>query len=321
MKRATLLVVLLAVASGPALAQPAQFPQRPIRIVVPVPPGGSVDAVTRLIAPKMSESLGQTIVIDNRAGASTNIGMELVARATGDGHTLLANTIPIVANPALFQNLRFHPEKDFAPISLVVNGPSVIVVHPAVPVRSVAELIAAAKAKPGLVKYSSSGPGTLTHLGAELFKHQSRTDLAHVPYKGGGPALAAVVAGECEVSFQTPLAASGQIAAGRLRAVAVTSMKRLPILPEVPTVAESGLPRYEFQSWVGVLAPAATPAAVVKILNEHAVRAARAPDVGERFARDGAEVVASTPEAFRRQITDELQLWARVIKDMGIKAD
>ena len=247
-----LLPALLVILVDAASAQPTAFPQRPIRIVVPVPPGGSIDAVTRLIAPKMSDSLGQSIVIDNRSGASTNIGMELVARATPDGHTLLANTIPVVANPALFQKLPFHPEKDFAPISLIVNGPSVIVVHPAAAVRSVADLIALAKAKPGLVKYSSSGPGTLTHLGAELFKYLSRTDMAHVPYKGGGPALAAVVSGECEVSFQTPLAASGQIAAGRLRAIAVTSTKRLTILPEVPTVAESGLPRYEFQSWVGL---------------------------------------------------------------------
>jgi tripartite-type tricarboxylate transporter receptor subunit TctC len=316
-----LLSVVLAALCNAALAQTREFPQRPIRIVVPVPPGGSVDAVTRLIAPRMSETLSQTIVIDNRAGASTNIGMELVARATADGHTLLANTIPIVANPALFRKLTFSPEKDLAPISLIVNGPSVIVVHPAVAVRNVAELVAAAKAKPGLVKYSSSGPGTLTHLGAELFKYLSRVDLAHVPYKGGGPALAAVVAGECEVSFQTPLAASGQIAAGRLRAIAVTSTKRLPILPDVPTVAESGVARYEFQSWVGLLAPSATPAAVVKTLNEHAVRAARAPDIAERFARDGAEVVASSPEDFRRQITDEVQLWARVIREMGIKSD
>jgi tripartite-type tricarboxylate transporter receptor subunit TctC len=227
----------------------------------------------------------------------------------------------MVANPALFRKLPFDPDKDFAPVSLVVNGPSVIVVHPPVAVRSVPELIAMAKAKPGLVKYSSSGPGTLTHLGAELFKYLSRVDLAHVPYKGGGPALAAVVSGECEVSFQTPLAASGQIAAGRLRAIAVTSVKRLAILPEVPTVAEAGLPRYEFQSWVGLLAPAATPSAVVRILNEHAVRAARAPDVAERFARDGAEVVASSPDEFRRQISNEMQLWKRVIDEMGIKAD
>jgi tripartite-type tricarboxylate transporter receptor subunit TctC len=160
----------------------------------------------------MSDSLAQPIVIDNRAGASTNLGMELVARATPDGHTLLANTIPVVANPALFQKLSFDPERDFAPISLLVNGPSVIVVHPALAARSVPDLIALAKAKAGLLKYSSAGPGTLTHLGAELFKYLSRVDLAHVPYKGGGPALAAVISGECEVSFQTPLAASGQIA-------------------------------------------------------------------------------------------------------------
>lgn len=315
------LALTLLFAGDAAFAQTTQFPQRPIRIVVPVPPGGSVDTVSRIISPKMSESLGQTIVIDNRGGASTNIGMELVARAPADGHTLLANTIPLVANAALFPKLPFHPQKDFAPISLIVNMPSILVVHPAVAARSVTELIALAKAKPGLIKYSSSGPGTLTHLGAELFKYLAQVNMAHVPYKGGGPALAAVVSGEVEVSFLTPLGASGQIAAGRLRAIAVTGAKRLSMLPNVPTVAESGLPRYEFQSWVGLLAPAATPPATVKILNEHAVRAARAPDAAERFARDGAEVVASSAEDFRRQIAVEAQLWTGVIKAMGIKAD
>ncbi len=317
--RGMLLALLLV--HGAAIAQTTQFPQRPIRVVVPVPPGGSVDAVARLISPKMAESLGQSVVIDNRGGASTNIGMALVARAPADGYTLLANTIPLVANPALFSQLPFDPEKDFAPISLVVNGPSILVVHPALTARSVTELIALAKDKPGFLKYSSSGAGTLTHLGAELFKYLARANMVHVPYKGGGPALAAVVSGECEVSFQTPLAASGQIAAGRLRAVAVTSAKRLRILPDVPTVAESGLPRYEFQSWVGLLAPAATPPAIIRTLNEQVIRAARAPDVAERFARDGAEVVASGPENFRKQIAAEVRLWAAVIKEMGIKAD
>jgi tripartite-type tricarboxylate transporter receptor subunit TctC len=280
-----------------------------------------VDAVARLLSPKMTESLGQSIVVDNRGGASTNIGMEIVARAPADGHTLLANTIPLVANVSLFPRLTFHPEKDFAPISLVVNNPSILVTHPSVPARSVNELIALAKNKPGDLKYSSSGAGTLTHLGAELFKHLAQTNIVHVPYKGGGPALAAVVSGECEVSFQTPLAASGQIAAGRLRAIAVTSARRLAMLPGVPTVAESGLPRYEFQSWVGLLAPAATPPAVIRILNEHVVRAARAPDVAERFAREGAELVASSAEHFRKQIASEVRMWAGVIRDMNIKAD
>lgn len=316
-----LTVAAVVLAANGAIAQTRDFPQRPVRIVVPVPPGGSVDATARLLAPKMTESLGQGVVIDNRGGASTNIGMELVARAPADGYTLLANTVPLVANPALFPKLSFSPEKDFVPVSLVVTGPSVIVAHPSVPVRDLAGLVALARAKPGSINYSSSGAGTLTHLGAELFKYLTATNLVHVPYKGGGPALAAVIAGECDVTFQTPLAAAGQIKAGRLHALAVTSNRRLAMLPDVPTTAEAGVPKYEFQSWVGILAPAATPPAIVRQLNEHIVRAARTADVTERFAREGAEVVAGTPEQFRKVIADETALWAKVIREMGIRAE
>lgn len=322
MKSCVAVIVALAVLpAGMALAQQRDFPQRPVRIVVPVPPGGSVDAVSRLLAPKMTDSLGQAVVIDNRGGASTNIGMEMVARAPADGYTLLANTLPLVANPALFPKLTFSPLKDFAPISLVVTGPSIIVAHPSVPVRNVKELIALAKARPGTINYSSSGAGTLTHLGAELFKYVTATNMVHVAYKGGGPALAAAMAGECDVTFQTPLAAAAQVKAGRLRALAVTSAQRLALMPEIPTVAESGYPNFEFQSWVGILAPAATPAPLVKLLNENIVKAARAPDVTDRFAREGADVVASTPEHFRKVIAAETAVWDKVIREMGIRAE
>ena len=290
-------------------------------MVVPFPPGGAADTVARLIAPKLTESLAQSVIIDNRAGASSNIGMEIVARAPGDGYTLLVNTVPVVANPSLFTKLSFQPEKDFAPISLVVTGPSIIFVHPSLPARNVKELVALAKARPGTLKYTSSGAGTLTHLAVELFKYHTQTNIVHVAYKGGGPALTAVISGECEMTIQTLVAAGGQISAGRLRALAVTSRKRLPQLPEVPTVAESGVPQYEYNSWVGVLAPASTPHAIIQQLHEHVVKAARAPEVSERVARDGAEVVASTPEAFRATITAETALWAKVIRKMGIQAD
>ena len=306
---------------GIAAAQPRDFPQKPVRILVPVPPGGSIDATARLIAPKMTESLGQSVIIDNRSGASTNIGMELVARAPGDGYLLLANTVPLVANPALFPKLPFTPEKDFTPVSLVMSGPTVIVAHPSLPVRDVAGLVKLAKARPGSINYASSGPGTITHLGPELFKFVTGTKITDIQYKGGGPALAAIMAGECETGFQTPIAALGQIKAGRLRALAVTSAKRLPMLPEVPTAAESGVPNFVFEIWVGIVAPAATPAPIVRLLNEHIVRAARAPDVAERFAREGAEVVASTPEHFRKVLADETALWAKVIREMGIRAE
>jgi len=314
----TVLTGLLAV--GSAVAQIKEFPQRTIRVVVPVPPGGVVDVVARLIAPKLTDSLGQNVIIDNRVGASSNIGMEFAARAPGDGYTLLANTIMLVVNPTLFPKLPFAPENDFTPVSLVIIVPSIIVAHPSVPARNVAELIALARARPGVVKYASAGSGSLTHLGAELFKYLTHTNILHVPYKGGAAALIAAVSGESDVSFQTPLAAAGQIAAGRLRALAVTGTNRLAMLPDVPTVAESGVPKYEFQSWVGMLVPASTPPAIVTLLNEHIVRAARAPDINERFAREGAEVVASTPEYFRKVIATDIALWSKVIREMGIKA-
>ena len=319
--RAQLMRWFLTIACVAASAAYAQtYPVKTVRMVVPVPPGGAVDVVARLIAPKLTESLGQNVIIDNRIGASSNIGMEFAARAPGDGYTLLANTIMLVVNPALFPKLPFVPENDFRPVSLIIIVPSIIVAHPSVPVRNVVQLIALAKAKPGVVKYSSAGSGSLTHLGAELFKYLTHTNILHVPYKGGAAAVIAVVSGESDLSFQTPLAAAGQIAAGRLRAIAVTGTKRLTLLPDVPTVAEAGVSNYEFQSWVGILAPASTPPAIVTRLNEHIVKAARAPDISERFVREGAEVVASTPEYFRKVIVAETALWNKVIVEMGIRA-
>jgi tripartite-type tricarboxylate transporter receptor subunit TctC len=318
----SLLMTIMAslLAASPVLAQIKDYPQRPIRLVVPVPPGGAVDVVARLIAPKVTESLGQNVIVENRVGASSNIGMEFAARAPGDGYTLLANTVMLVANPALFPKLPFVPENDFKPVSLVIVVPSIIVTHPSVPVRNVSQFIALAKARPGVVKYSSAGSGSLTHLGAELFKYLTRTNILHVPYKGGAAAVTAVVSGESDVSFQTPLAVAGQITSGRLRAIAVTGKKRLSLLPDVPTVAEAGVSNYEFETWVGILVPASTPAAIVTRLNEHIVKAARSPEISERFAREGAEVVASTPEHFRKVIAAETALWNKVITEMGIKS-
>lgn len=318
------LVVIAAVSAGlvppVACAQVKDFPNRAIRIIVPVPPGGSVDAVARLVAQKMSETMGQTVLIDNRAGASTNIGNEFVARSPGDGYTLLANTLPFVANPSLFPKVQYDPEKDFAPVSLVVTTPNIIAVHPSVPAKTVNDLISLAKAKPGNIKYSSSGAGSITHLSPELFKYLTGIKMVHIPYKGGGPALIALIGGECDVSFLTVVAAAGQVHAGRLRALAVTSAKRLPVLPDVPTVIESGVP-YEFGSWVGILAPSSTPPSVIKILNDHIVRSARAPDISERFVKEGAEVVASSPDQFRKIIAAEVLQWSKVITEAGIRAD
>ena len=307
------------IAAGIARAQ--SFPIKPIRLVAPFPPGGSVDNMARLIAPPLSESLGQNVVIDNRGGASGNIGMDYVARAAADGYTLLINTVPIVANPALFPKLPFQPERDFAPISLVVNGASVLVVHPSLPVRNAKEFIALAKSRPGQIKYTSSGPGTLPHLGMELLRYTTKIDLVHVAYKGGGPASVALISGECDVSLHTLLSSSGHIASGRLRAIAVTGKTRFAALPLVATIAESAVPNYEFNAWVGVLAPAATPSAIIKLLNEHVTRAARSSAVAERVARDGMDVAAGTPEAFRARIAADTAMWGKVIREMGIRAE
>ena len=324
--RATVLGVfacLGCVAPGVPAHAPATggaFPVKPIRLVAPFPPGGSVDNTARLIVPSLSESLGQNVVIDNRSGASGNIGMDYVARAPADGYTLLINTVPTVANPALFK-LSFVPERDFAPISLVMNGPNVLVVHPSLPVRTIKDFVALAKARPGDIKYTSAGAGTLPHLGMELLRYMTKINLLHVAYKGGGPAMVALVSGECDASMYTLLTASPHIASGRLRAIGVSGKTRFKALPDVPTIAESGVPDYEFNAWVGLLAPAATPPAIIRLLNEHVVKAARSSVAAERLTRDGAEVVASTPEAFRARIAADTALWAKVIKEMNLRAE
>ncbi len=319
--RCVALMVALSVLSAAASAQTGVFPSKAIRIVIPVPPGGSIDTVMRVIAPRVSESIGQSVVLETRPGASTNLGMEFVARAPGDGYTLLANTVGLVANVSLFSKLGFDPEKDFAALCLIASSPSLIAVHPSVPAKNIGELIALAKKNPNTIKFGTAGAGGLTHLAVELLASQTGTKFAHVPYKGGGPALIALMSGEVDMSALAVVAAAGYVNSNRMRVLAVTSTKRLAMLPNVPTVAESGVPQHEFNSWVGVVAPVATPAPAIKILNEHMVRAARSPDIVERFAKDGAEVVASSPEQFKKVITEEVAMWARVIRQAGIKAD
>jgi tripartite-type tricarboxylate transporter receptor subunit TctC len=314
-------VVLLYAVSATAGAQTASFPVKPIRVVIPVPPGGSIDTVMRVIAPRMSESIGQSVVLESRPGASTNLGTELVARAPGDGYTLLANTVGLVANVSLFPKLGYDPERDFAAVCLIASSPSLIAVHPSVPVKNIKELIALAKQNPSTVKFGTAGAGGLTHLAVELLASQTGTKFAHVPYKGGGPALIALMSGEVDMAALAVVAAAGYVNSNRMRVLAVTSAKRMAIWPNIPTVAESGVPQHEFNSWVGVVAPVSTPVPVIKILNDHMVRAARSPEIVERFAKDGAEVVASTPEQFRRVITEEVAMWARVIRQAGIRAD
>ena len=301
-------------------AQNAQFPNKPVRVVIPVAPGGNVDSVMRLISGRLSEGLGQSVILDNKPGASTNIGNEFVAKSPADGYTLLANTIPLVANISLYQKLGYDPEKDFIPISIMASSPSMIAVNANFPVKNMRELLDYAKKNPGMVKFSTSGGGGITHLAVELLAFQTGTKFAHIPYKGGGPALTALMSGEVDLSVLSVLAASGQMSSNRIRVLAVTSPKRLPMYPDIPSVSEF-VPGYEFNSWVGVLAPKGTPASVIQILNEQISKALHSPEIVEKIQKDGGEVVASSPDQFKKVISAEVSQWAKVIQQAGIKPD
>ena len=311
----------VAACAAPAYAQVRDFPAKPLRIIVPTAPGGIVDLVTRLLGQKLTELTGQIAIVENKAGASTNIGMEFVARAPADGYTLLSTSLPLVVNPSVFPKLPFNAEKDFAPVSLVAAGSYVLVVHPSVPAKSLTELVATAKAHPGKFNYSSGGNGTNLHIAAELFRLQAGIKIAHVPYRGAGPALAAVVGGEADLSFPSLGAALPQVNAGRLRALGVTGSERAPLLPTVATIAESGYPDYLFTSWVGILAPAGTAPQIVAALNAHIVKAMNSPGVVDRLAADGTAVIVSTPQEFQARIKAELARWAKVVAQSGIKPE
>jgi len=315
-----LMTIGVTVASVP-VADAQSFPTRPIRIVVPTSPGGLLDTVIRPLGQKVNEGLGQPLVIENRPGASNNIGTELVARSRGDGYTLLGCTLPFVVNPSLFSKLGYEVEKDFQPIALLVSSAYVISVHPSVPVKSIKDLVALAKSKPGAINYSSGGNGTNLHIAAELLMNLTGMQMTHLAYRGGGPALMAIVSGEADLSIPSVAAVVPQMNAGRIRAIAVTSTKRSALLPQVPTVAESGVPNYEFASWIGILAPAGTPSPVVALLNKHIVSALRSPELSTTFSRSGMDVIASSPEQFATFLKSELQRYAKVVKERGLKAD
>jgi tripartite-type tricarboxylate transporter receptor subunit TctC len=308
---------LLLLAGG---ANAQNYPAKSIRMIVPVPPGGIIDVVGRILGQKMTEQSGQTVIIDNRTGGLTSVGSEIVARSPGDGYTLLLQSLPMVINPSMLGKMSYDYEKDLAPISLVVTSPYLLVVHPSVPAKSIRELVAVAKAQPGKVTYSSSGNASNLHVAVELFANLAGVKMLHIPYKGGGPALTAVLGGEADLSALAVSAVMPHVNAGRMRALAITSPKRLPALPQIPVAAEA-VPGYDFASWVGVLAPASTPAPLVSTINSIVVKAARAPDVVDRFTRDATDVVANSPAEFRTFIQSEAKRWAKVVKDSGMKAD
>ncbi|HEY8707378.1 MAG TPA: tripartite tricarboxylate transporter substrate binding protein [Burkholderiaceae bacterium] len=303
----------------PAQAQTA-YPNKPVHIIVPSTPAGVLDNVARTLALRLAEQLGQPIVIDNKGGAGGNIGAEAAARSPADGYTLFIGfNATHGANPALFGKLSYNPIKDFAPISLLASVPNIISVHPSVPVNTLAELVAMAKAKPGQLSYASSGNGTSTHLAAEMFKAAAGVDIAHIPYKGSAPAVADVIAGQVPVIVDSVASSMAQIKAGKLKALATTGAKRLSVLPDLPTVAESGHPGFESTAWLGLLAPAGTPRTIIDQLNAQVLKVMALPETRKRMAAFGAEITTSTPEQFAAHIRSEIAKLGKVVHDANIK--
>ncbi len=306
-------------AIGIAAAQ--TYPAKSIRLVVPFPPGGGTDLVARTVAQKMHETLGQQAIVDNRSGANGIIGTDLVAKAPADGYTVLITIASHAINPTLYSKLPYDTLKDLAPVSLLAQYPFVITVHPSVPAKTLKELIAFAKSRPGQLSYASSGNGSGPHLGMELFKGMAGIDLVHVPYKGAGQAMTDLISGQVQVFLNNFLAGTQMIRAGKLRALAVTSSKRSPVSPLLPTVGEAGLPGYVVMGWYGMFVPAATPAPVIATLHAGAVKAIRSKEVSERLSSEAAEIVGSTPREFGDFLNAEINKWAAVIKTAQIRAE
>lgn len=312
---------LLALSPSLVVAQ-AQWPDRPIRIIVPFAAGGTNDLTARVMAEKLSSALGQPVLVENRVGAGGSIGAEAVAKSPADGYTLLqASGSTHGGNSAVFKTLRYDPVRDFAPISMLVRTPFILATHPSVSATTVRELVAAARAAPGKLNYASFGTGSSSHLVGELFKTMAGVDLTHVPYKGSAPAVAGTVAGEAQIIFDVINTSGPHIKAGRLRAIAVGSATRSPVLPEAPTIAEAGVPGFEAIVWFGLLAPAGTPRPVIDRLHREIVNALALPDVRERLAGMGNEIVGNTPEQFAEQIVAEVAKWQKLARDQGLKFD
>ncbi len=305
-----------------SLAAGAQsFPSKSLRIIVPFAPGGSTDIVARLLAPKLSEHLGQQVIIENRGGGAATIGTDIVAKAAPDGHTLGMATLTFALNPSLFSKLPYNTERDFTPVSLVSTVPFVTAIHPSVPARSVKQLVALAKANPGSLNFSSSGNGSASQMAMELMKHMTGTDMVHVAYTGGGPALLALLSGQVSIFTMSIPAGLAHFKSGKLIALGVTSAKRDPTLPDVPSIAESGLAGYELIEFQGIIGPAAMPRPVINRLHGDITKALSAPEVKERFVTSGAYIAAGTPEALTEHIRKEIAVWAKVIKAAGIRLD
>jgi tripartite-type tricarboxylate transporter receptor subunit TctC len=305
--------------AGPALAQ--SYPNRPIRFIVGFTPGGGVDINARLLAAKMSELIGQQVVVENKPGAGTNIANELVAKAPGDGYTLLFTSPAVAINMSLYRNPPYDALRDFTGVSVFSQSTNLLVVPASLPVHNVRELVALARERPGALNYSSAGPGTTQHLAGELFKLRSGTNIVHIPYKGSAPSLTALIAGEVQLSFVNPLAIGQHVKSGRLRALAVAGASRSELMPEVPTMKEAGVDGVEVPLWFALLAPSATPRDIVHTLAAAVARAAASPDTRKRLLEQGAEPIGNTPEEFERQLREEVARWAEVVKVSGAKAE
>ena len=313
-------LLLAAALAAPALAD--VYPSKPIRFVVAFPPGGGTDIIARSVAQKLSERLAQQVVVDNRPGAGGNIGTDIVAKSAPDGYTLLMGSAgPLAINASLFKTMPFDPIRDLAPVTLAATTPNVLVVHPSLKVSTVKELIELAKAKPGQINFASSGFGTPAQLAGELFNSMAGVKLVHVPYKGAAPALADLLGGQVQLMFSTMPPALPHVKDGKLRALAVTSARRSPAAPDLPTVGEAALPGFEANTWHGVVLPAGAQPAIVALLNREIVAILHLPEVVERLSAQGAEPVGSTPEEFAAYIRSETVKWAKVVRDSGAKAE
>jgi tripartite-type tricarboxylate transporter receptor subunit TctC len=299
----------------------AQYPSRPVRMLVGFTPGGGTDINARLLAPKLSELLGQQFVVENRPGAATNVASELVAKSAPDGYTLLFTTSALAINASLYKNLAYDALRDFAPISVLCESPNLLVANQSVPAKDVRELVALAREKPGALNYSSAGSGTSQHLAGELFKLRTKTDIVHVPYKGTAPSLTSVIAGETQFSFANIPAILQHVKSGRLRALAVAGTKRTELMPEVPTMKEAGIEGVEMPVWYGLLAPAATPREIVNALAAASAKAARSGDLKQRLVEQGTEVVANSPNEFARMLREDIARYAEIVRISGARPE
>jgi len=309
---------LLAAAAGPALAQ---YPNKPVRIVVPYPPGGTTDILARLTAARLTESMGQPFVVENRPGASGGIGSQAVAKSAPDGYTLVMATISSHGIVSSISKLPYDPVKDFSPVTVIGSTPNVILVHPDLPAKNLAELLKLAREKSGKLNFGSTSPGGSPHMSAELLKMMAKVDMVHIPYKGAGPMLTDLIGGQIQIGFDNLPSSMGHIKSGKVRAVAVTTTKRWPGTPDVPTVAESGVPGYEVSGWFGLLAPAGTPKPVIDALYRAASAMLKQPDVQKQMLELGAEPGGNTPDAFGKQIAAEVEKWKKVVAVTGVKVE